>query len=80
MINSGIGSPVLDLMIGFNLLYAIYNAIPFPPLDGSRMIFSSRLAYFFFAGLMLGFIFVGNMIGAMVLMPALVYIFDVKDK
>ncbi len=31
-------------------------------------------------GLLLGFIFIGNMIGAMVLMPALIYIFDVKDK
>ncbi len=31
-------------------------------------------------GLLLGFIFVANMISATVLMPALVYIFDVKDK
>ena len=30
-------------------------------------------------GLLLGFIFIGNMIGAMVLMPALVYVFDVRD-
>jgi predicted RND superfamily exporter protein len=31
-------------------------------------------------GLLLGFLFFGNMVGAMVLLPALVYIFDVKDK
>jgi len=31
-------------------------------------------------GFLLGFIFIGNMVGAMVLMPALVYVFDVKDK
>ncbi len=31
-------------------------------------------------GLLLGFIFLANMVGAMVLLPALVYIFDVKDK
>jgi predicted RND superfamily exporter protein len=31
-------------------------------------------------GLLLGFIFLANMVGAMVLLPAMVYIFDVKDK
>ena len=31
-------------------------------------------------GLLLGFIFLANMVGAMVLLPALIYIFDVKDK
>ena len=31
-------------------------------------------------GLLLGFLFFWNMVGAMVLLPALVYIFDVKDK
>jgi len=31
-------------------------------------------------GLLLGFIFVANMVGAIILLPALVYIFDVKDK
>ena len=31
-------------------------------------------------GLLLGFIFLANMVGAMLLLPALVYIFDVKDK
>jgi predicted RND superfamily exporter protein len=31
-------------------------------------------------GLLLGFIFLANMVGAMILLPALIYIFDVKDK
>jgi predicted RND superfamily exporter protein len=31
-------------------------------------------------GLLLGFIYIANLIGAVVLMPALVYVFDVKDK
>ena len=31
-------------------------------------------------GLLLGFIFISNMIGAMVLMPALIYIFDIRIK
>jgi len=63
VINSGVDSSFLNLMIGFNFLYAIYNAVPFPPLDGSRMLFSSRLAYFFFAGLMTGFILLVYVIG-----------------
>jgi hypothetical protein len=31
-------------------------------------------------GLLLGFLFLGNMVAAIVLLPALVYVFDVKDK
>jgi len=58
-----IASPTLDILIDFNFLFAIYNAIPFPPLDGSRMIYGSRLAYFFFAGLMLSFIFFVYIVG-----------------
>ncbi|MFH1642012.1 MAG: hypothetical protein ABIC04_03875 [Nanoarchaeota archaeon] len=37
--------------ITFNLLFAFYNVLPFPPLDGSRMFFGSRMVYalsFFF--------------------------------
>ena len=31
--------------ITFNLLFALYNALPIPPLDGSRMFFGSRMVY-----------------------------------
>ncbi len=31
----------------FNVLYAFYNLLPFPPLDGSKMFFASRLNYVF---------------------------------
>lgn len=34
----------------FNLLYAFWNLLPFPPLDGSRMFFASRLLYVFCMG------------------------------
>jgi len=31
--------------ITFNLLFALYNALPIPPLDGSRMFYGTRLGY-----------------------------------
>ncbi|MBI4918717.1 hypothetical protein HY837_02215 [archaeon] len=34
-------------MFTFNVLYAFYNLLPFPPLDGSKMFFASRLNYVF---------------------------------
>ena len=38
------------------LLLAFYNVIPVPPLDGSRLVFGSRLGYVFFIGAMLAFL------------------------
>ncbi len=55
-INMSIGSPLLDSFVGLNLLLAFYNAIPIPPLDGSRLVFGSRLGYVFFIGAMLAFL------------------------
>lgn len=55
-VNMGIGSPVLDSFVGLNLLLALWNTFPIPPLDGSRLMFGSRLGYFFFIGGMLGFL------------------------
>ena len=34
----------------FNLLFAAWNLLPIPPLDGSRVFFASRLTYVFVAG------------------------------
>ena len=31
----------------FNLLFAVFNLLPFPPLDGSRIFYASRLMYVF---------------------------------
>ena len=55
-INMSIGSPLLDAFVGLNLLLAFYNVIPVPPLDGSRLVFGSRLGYVFFIGAMLAFL------------------------
>lgn len=55
-INMSVGSPVLESFIGFNFMLAVYNALPLPPLDGSKMFFGSRLAYVFFIGIILSFL------------------------
>ncbi|MBD3303522.1 hypothetical protein GF343_00085 [Candidatus Woesearchaeota archaeon] len=55
-INMSVGSSTLDAFVGLNLLLALYNTLPVPPLDGSRLLFGSRLGYFFFIGGMLGFL------------------------
>lgn len=55
-VNMSVGSPTLDAFVGLNLLLALYNTFPVPPLDGSRLMFGSRLGYFFFIGGMLGFL------------------------
>jgi Zn-dependent protease len=42
---------LIQKAITFNLLFALYNSLPIPPLDGSRMFFGSRMVYalsFFF--------------------------------
>lgn len=44
-------NPLIETAIVFNLLFALYNSLPIPPLDGSRMFFGSRMVYalsFFF--------------------------------
>jgi Zn-dependent protease len=50
-ISGFINNSLISLAITFNLLFAFYNVLPIPPLDGSRMFFGSRLIYalsFFF--------------------------------
>jgi Zn-dependent protease len=41
------GSFISKIII-FNVAYALYSLIPIPPLDGSRIIYGSRLLYAFF--------------------------------
>ena len=49
-VNLSIGSAILSKFVLFNFLFAVYSTLPFPPLDGSRMFFASRLTYSLFAG------------------------------
>ena len=40
----------------FNLYFAAWNLLPIPPLDGSRIIYHSRLAYVFLVASIVGYI------------------------
>lgn len=40
-------NPFLNAVFIFNLLFAAYNFLPVPPLDGSKIFFGSRLTYIF---------------------------------
>jgi Zn-dependent protease len=40
-------SEILLKAIHFNIAYAVWNILPIPPADGSRVFFGSRLAYIF---------------------------------
>ncbi len=43
----GIHSELIGKIFTFNVLYAFYNLLPFPPLDGSKMFVASRINYIF---------------------------------
>lgn len=69
---SGIGSPLLNSFVSLNIMLAVYNALPLPPLDGSRMFFGSRLSYFFFVGLILGFLVFFYILGISLVFSAII--------
>lgn len=56
VINFGANSAFLDKLVLFNILFAVYNMIPMPPLDGGYILWASRLLYSFAAGVVIGFI------------------------
>ena len=39
-----------------NLIFAVWNILPFPPLDGSRMLYASRLFYVFVFSALFGYV------------------------
>jgi Zn-dependent protease len=41
---------LVDKIVFVNVLFAITNMLPIPPLDGANVIYASRLAYFFMLG------------------------------
>ena len=49
-------SAFLSKLATFSLVFALWNLLPVPPLDGGKMFFASRLAYSWFAGAIIGFI------------------------
>lgn len=48
---------VVNYFIRFNVLYAVYSMLPFPPLDGFRVAWFSRLLYIFWFGAVFAFMF-----------------------
>ena len=73
-INLSLNSPVLTTMVGFNILFAIYNIIPIPPLDGAKMLFASRLAYAFFFAAVAGYLALVYALGVSILFALFVAI------
>ncbi len=47
IINANLASPLLDKVILFCVIFAIYDILPIPPLTGSRLFFGSRMTYAF---------------------------------
>lgn len=47
VINAAVYSTLLDKLILFCIVFAIYDILPIPPLTGSRLFFGSRMVYMF---------------------------------
>ena len=41
-------NPLLQKFIIFNIVYTVYNMVPIPPLDGSKIFYGSRMLYAFY--------------------------------
>jgi Zn-dependent protease len=55
---TGLIPQTLSIMIfKFNLSLAAWNLLPIPPLDGSRILYYSRLVYVFLVSFILGYVF-----------------------
>jgi len=48
---------LVDQFFIFSIAFAAWNLLPIPPLDGSRIVFSSRLLYALVIGSVIGYIF-----------------------
>lgn len=56
----------------FNLLFAAYNLLPFPPLDGSRIFYASRLLYVFVFSAIVGYVVLALVAGFQSIILALI--------
>ena len=48
-------NPIIDKLFLFTIFYAAWSLVPIPPLDGSKMVFESRLIYSFVFGSFAGY-------------------------
>ena len=72
LINFGAQQAFLDKLIIFNMLFALFNLIPIPPLDGSYIFLGSRLFYAFSTGLILAFIGLFLLLGVSFILALLI--------
>ncbi len=56
-------SAVANKIFTFNMLFAAYNLLPIPPLDGSHVFYGSRMLYAFAFGFVLAYILLSYLIG-----------------
>lgn len=56
----------------FNLLFGLYNLLPIPPLDGSRVFYGSRLLYAFVFSAFVGYVVLSLALGIESLIGALI--------
>ena len=47
IINTAVGSGLLDKLIVFCIVFAIYDMLPIPPLSGGKLVYGSRMTYAF---------------------------------
>ena len=47
---------ITSSLFKFGMYYAVLNLLPFPPLDGSKLLYSSRLTYAFLFGTVFGYV------------------------
>jgi len=47
IISGFISTPLITKLIHFNLIFAVWQILPIPPLDGSKLFFGSRMVYSF---------------------------------
>ena len=47
-LNEALSNSLISKMVTFCVVLAIYEILPIPPLDGSKLFFGSRMAYVFF--------------------------------
>ncbi|MBI4144265.1 hypothetical protein HY486_03390 [Candidatus Woesearchaeota archaeon] len=57
------GNNILIDIFRFNTIFALYNMLPIPPLDGSKVFFWSRLGYSFIMGSLLGYVLLSQFFG-----------------
>lgn len=57
----GISFPFTDILFNFAMLFAAFNFLPIPPLDGIKIFFASRLLFVYLFGTMISYVLLINL-------------------